>query len=590
MNQNYQPHKKKNKEGVLRRHRVLLVVVCSLIAVLCWSLAEAQRYQPKIGRLGGELIRSTISDPKSFNPILAKETSTTVVTRHLFEGLTRTNGITTEVEPNLARSWEVDSSGKVWIFKLREDVVWFDNHKFSADDVVFTFNQLIFNPDIPNSARDIFTIAGEIFKVEKIDQLTVRFSLPVKFAPFLRSMSQEILPRHILKDKLDAGDFNSTWGLDAAPETVIGTGPFKLVQYLSGQKVTLVKNHLYWRRDEAGTRLPYLDKITLLIVQSQDTALLKFQEGELDYYGLRGSDYPILKPKEQDADFTIYETGPAFGTNFLIFNQNQGKDEKTSKPFVDAHKLRWFSDKRFRQAVAYCIDRQSIINIVMNGLAYRQDSAMSPSAGFFYNGNVKKYEYNLDKARALLDEAGFCDSDKDGILEDKTGRMVEFSLYTNSGNTERVQLANIIRKDLEKIGFKVHFMQMEFNNLVTKLNSTYQWDAVILGLTGGIEPHFGNNVWQSSGQLHMWYPKQTKAATVWEKEIDTIFNMGVQELDRQKRKQLYDRWQEIVAENVPFIYTVLPASIFAVRDKFGNLHPTAYGGAFHNLEQIFIKK
>ena len=212
------------------------------------------------------------------------------------------------------------------------------------------------------------------------------------------------------------------------------------------------------------------------------------------------------------------------------------------------------------------------------------------SAGFFYTDDVKKYEYNLDKAKALLNEAGFSDSDSDGIIEDETGKKVEFSLYTNSGNTERVQLANIIRKDLEKIGFKVHFMQMEFNNLVTKLNSTYEWDAVILGLTGGIEPHFGNNVWQSSGQLHMWYPKQAKAATVWEAQIDTIFDIGVQELDRQKRKTLYDSWQQIVAENVPFIYTVLPASIFAVRDKFGNLYPTSYGGAFHNLERIFIKK
>jgi len=545
---------------------------------------------PEVGTHGGELILPTISDPKSFNPILAKETSTTAITNHLFEGLTTVNGITTEVEPNLARSWKVDNTGLVWTFHLREDVQWFDSQPFTADDVVFTFNKLVYNPDIPNSARDIFTIDGKSFKVEKVDKFTVRFILPCKFAPFLRGMSQEILPKHILEQKVKEAKFNSTWGLDAKPHDVIGTGPFRLIKYLPGQRVVLKRNPLYWRKDKKGNRLPYLERIIFLIVQSQDTALLKFQEKELDYYGLRGTDYPILKPREKEGNFIVYETGPAFGTNFLVFNQNRGKHEKTGKPYVESKKLSWFTNKCFRQAVAHCIDKDSIIDIVMNGLGFHQDAAMSPSAGFFYNPNVKRYEYNLDKARGLLKETGFFDKDNDGIVEDKEGKDIEFNLFTNSGNTARLQIANIIRKDLENIGFKVHFMPLEFNNLVVKLDSTYDWDAIILGLTGGIEPHFGNNVWQSSGHLHMWYPKQERPITPWEKRIDDIFNLAVQELDKEKRKRLYQEWQEIVAENVPFIYTVLPTSLFAVRNKFGNLYPTSYGGAFHNLEEIFIKK
>lgn len=214
---------------------------------------------------------------------------------------------------------------------------------------------------------------------------------------------------------------------------------------------------------------------------------------------------------------------------------------------------------------------------------------MSPSAGYFYNPDVKKYDYSFEKAKALLKEAGFFDQDNDGIIEDAQGNDIEFSLFTNSGNSQRVEIANIIRKDLEKLGFKVHFMQLEFNSLVTKLDSSFDWDAIILGLTGGIEPHFGNNVWQSSGHLHMWYPQQETPATPWEEQIDRIYNSAVQELDEQKRKVLYDEWQVIVSENVPFIYTVLPAGLFAVRNKFGNLYPTAFGGAFHNLEEIFVK-
>lgn len=550
---------------------------------------SGDRYIPQAGTYGGELILSTISDPKSFNPVLAKETSTTAITSHLFEGMTRTNGITTEVEPNLAKSWEVDATGLIWTFLLRDDVQWFDGQPFTADDVVFTFNKLIYNPDIPNSARDIFTIEGKVFEVEKIGPQTVRFKLPCRFAPFLRSMSQEILPRHILEKKVREGKFNSAWGLDARPADITGTGPFRLAGYVPGQKVILERNPFYWRRDKNNNRLPYLDRIVYLIVQSQDTALLKFKEGGLDYYGLRGTDYPILKPVEKEGNFTVYETGPDFGTNFLVFNQNRGKDEKTGKRYVDSKKLSWFTNKNFRQAVAYSIDRDSIINIVMNGLGFLQDAAMSPSAGFFYNPDVKKYEYDPANAKALLKEAGFSDRDKDAIVEDENGNEIEFNLFTNSGNTERIQIAGIIRKDLENIGFKVHFMPLEFNNLVVKLDSTYDWDAILIGLTGGIEPHFGNNVWQSSGHLHMWYPCQKFPVTAWEKRIDEIFNQAVQELDNEKRKKLYDEWQEIVAENVPFIYTVLPATLFAVRNKFGNLYPTPFGGAFHNIEEIFIK-
>jgi len=537
-------------------------------------------YIPKIGKYGGSLVLSSINDPKSFNPIVAKETSTTEITSYFFEGLTRTNGITTEVEPNLAESWERSVDGLKWTFNLRKDIYWSDGEPFTGEDVVFTFDQLIYNPDIPTSSRDIFTIDGKIFKVEAKDKHTVEFTLPVKFAPFLRSMSQEILPKHILEDAVKRDEFNHTWGVDTDPKEIVGTGPFLLEEYRSGERIILKRNPKYWRKDRKGSRLPYLEKIIYLIVQSQDTGLLKFQEGELDYYSLRGSDYPILKREERDGNFTIYETGPAFGTNFLFFNLNS--------EYVSKEKLSWFSNTRFRQAVAYAIDKKSIINIVMNGLGYPQCSSMSPSAGYFYNPDVIRYEYSLDKAKEILGEEGFRDSNNDGVLEDSEGNDVEFNLFTNSGNTVRLKIAEIIRKDLQNIGFKVHFTQLEFNNLVTKLDSTYEWDAIILGLTGGIEPHFGKNVWHSSGHLHMWYPRQKEPHTAWEAGIDEIFNKGVQELDRVKRKKLYDEWQRIVAENLPLIYTVLPARLFAIRNRFGNLYPTAFGRGFHNLEEIYV--
>jgi len=543
-----------------------------------------------VDKYGGMFISSTTSDPKSFNDILAKETSTTLVTGHIFEGLTKTNAFTVKVEPHLAKHWEVSADGLTWTFFLRKEVLWSDGQPFTADDVVFTYNDLIYNPDIPSSSRDIFSVDGQIFQVEKIDDFTVQFTLPVKFAPFLRGLSQAILPKHKLKKFVDEGKFNFTWGIDTEPKEIVGTGPFRLVKYEPGQRLIFEKNPHYWKRSKEGDRLPYIDKIVYVIVQSTDVQLLKFIEGTLDVFGLRGMDYPFVKPLEQKKNFTIYNLGPDTGSQFLFFNQNRGDHPKTGEPFVAAHKLAWFTDLQFRKAVAHAIDKQKLIEIVKNGFGYPQFSSMGPAAGFFHNPDVIKFDYDLKKAKEILEEAGYKDRNGDGIIDDKEGNSIKFNLFTNAGNTERIDIAAIIRYDLEKLGMEINFQSLEFNTLVGKLTSTFDWDAIVLGLTGGIEPHFGKNVWSSDGGLHMWYPRQKKPATKWEKRIDQIFSQGVQELDEDKRKVLYDEYQLIVSQQLPLIYTVLSARLTAVRNKFGNLQPTNYGGVLHNLEEIYIKK
>jgi peptide/nickel transport system substrate-binding protein len=208
----------------------------------------------------------------------------------------------------------------------------------------------------------------------------------------------------------------------------------------------------------------------------------------------------------------------------------------------------------------------------------------------FYCADVRRYDYDLAKARGLLQEAGFADRNGDGILEDQDGHTFEFNLYTNADNTERVDIAAIIRRDLESLGMKVNFQLVEFNTLVGKLTSTFDWDAIVLGLTGSIDPHFGQNVWLSSGQLHMWYPRQKEPATLWEKRVDELFSLGAQELDETRRKTFYDEYQKIIADEVPMVYTALSARLTAVRNKFGNLKPAPFGGVLHNLEEIYIKQ
>ncbi|UCD16118.1 MAG: ABC transporter substrate-binding protein [Candidatus Omnitrophota bacterium] len=547
-----------------------------------------KEYTFKCGKEGGQLFASITSDPKSFNPIVAQETSTTQITSLIFEGLTRTHPLTLEVLPNLAAKWQT-ADGKEWIFYLRRDAFWNDGVKFSADDVVFTFNNLIYNPKIPTSSRDIFTLQGRVIEVSKIDQYTVKFKLPFKFAPFLRALSQDILPLHKYKSLVEEGKFTFSMGLDSEPGDIVGTGPFCLKKYLPSETVVLERNPFYWKKDSCAASLPYLEGVVFTILSNSDTALLKFLEGEIDYYSLRPQDLAILGPQQVKDNFTIYNAGPSFGSNFLVLNQNPQTNPLTNREYVKNYKLNWFGDKRFRQAISFAINRQKIIKIVMNGLGVEQYSCLSPANKSFYTSGVQEYPYNPQKARQLLSDMGFIDTNANGTLQDKDGNKLEINFFTNADNTERVQIATLVKKDLEDLGIKINFLPLDFNNLVSKLTATYDWEMVLIGLTGGIEPYFGKNVWSYKGNLHMWNPSG-KPIAKFEKEIEDIFNLSARTLDKEERRKLFFRWQKIVSREQPLIYTVIPNSLYAVRDKFGNLYPTVYGGAFSEIDHIFLKE
>jgi peptide/nickel transport system substrate-binding protein len=326
-------------------------------------------------------------------------------------------------------------------------------------------------------------------------------------------------------------------------------------------------------------------------VTDQNAELLKFKRGEIDFLTAKGEDYPGLKKDEASGGFTVHRLGPNKGSSFLVFNQNLGKDSATGKPYVTPSKSALFCNEKFRKAIAYALDKQSMIRIVMNGLGYPQWSPMAPSEGRFFKSDVQEYPYDMIKAKGMLADLGFTDRNGDGIIEDSSGKALEFSFIINSGNVVRAKIAEIIRKDLSDLGIDVHFQQVEFNTLIQKIdNPPYEWDVILLGLTGGDEPHFGKNVWYSSGSLHMWYPSQMKPATAWETTIDSIFDTGVKELDFDKRKELYDQWQVIAADKLPLIYTVLSENIQCLWNKFGNINPSLNGGLLSNLEYIYVKK
>ncbi|WP_457624848.1 ABC transporter substrate-binding protein [Persephonella sp.] len=533
------------------------------------------------GKEGGVLKRALAGDAKTFNPVMAQETTSTAVIGVLFNGLTKTNLKTLLPEPDLAEKWERNEDGTVWRFHLRKDAKWFDGKPVTADDVVFTYNEIYYNPEIPSSVKDMLYIEGKKFKVRKIDKYTVEFVIPKPFAPFLQAVGQPILPKHILKKYVDNKTFTSAWGINTPPRQLIGTGPYRLVEYVIGQYAVYERNPYYWEKDRIGQKIPYIPEIKAQIIGDPDVRLIKFLSGEIDYYAVRPSDLPEVLPKAKEKNFTVYNLGATPSTLFVVFNQNP-------KAPIPKYKLKWFRNKKFRQAISYATDRTGIINIAYNGLAYPIYTAVTPANRRLFDENYyPKYPFNLKKAKELLLEIGFKEG-KDGFLYDPEGHKLQFTLITNSGNKERETIGNILKDDLKRIGIDLNFQSIDFNNLVSRLMSNYDWEAVIIGLTGSMDPYFGQNVWLSSGHLHMWYPNQKKPSTKWEEEVDKLFKKAAVELDPEKRDQLYKEAFKIIGEEQPMIFIAAPEELLAVKNKLKNVFPTVWG--WYRSEYVYISE
>ncbi len=548
--------------------------------------SNARAFDYEIGEYGGELTFATISEPLTFNLAMSNDAGSSGVLSYLFEGLTDISWLTGEPIENLAESWDVSADGLTWTFYLRRDVLWHDGEPFNADDVEFTFNEIIYNEAIPTSTRATFTFRlldenGDWqeapMTVEAIDEYTVQFELPVSFAPFLRSMATAIYPQHILQPFVDDGTFTEIWGIDTDPSEIIGTGPFLIEQYLPEARVTFRRNPDYWMSDAEGNQLPYLDRVVQVIVPEQEDELEAFRSGLSDIHGVLGSEYEELLPLQEDENFTIHRRGPTFGSTFVTFNQNRGTDPEADEPYVSEERLHWFTNPHFRRAVAHVIDKEAIIEQVQHGLGYPQWSPISPATGDFHNPDITTYAFDLERAKQILNDLGWTDRDGNGYREDELGNEIAFTMATNEGNSVREQVTGIIHAGMFELGLNVDFQVIDFGDLVTQLTTTYDWDAIVIGFTGGPDPYSGIVLWHSSENLHLWYPNQPEPATVWEAELDVLYIRGSQELDRELRLGYYHRAQEIVAENLPVIYTTHAERIAAVRNVFGNSTATLYG-------------
>lgn len=576
--------------------RVLLVLICAIALCSCHpTLSQAHARE-------GSLVISALSDPKTFNPALSQEAN--IFFSLGFEGLITTNGVTGEIEPALAESWEISDDNQRIVFTLREGLKWSDGQPLTVDDVIFTYNDIYLNKAIPTDSRDILRVGqqGLLPNVRKLDERRVEFTTPEPFAPFLRNTGLTILPAHVLRESLNRKnqqgepEFLTTWGVDTNPNQIITNGPYQIDSYLTSQRVIYKRNPYYWRSEPQGQPQPYIDRIISQIVESTDTAFIQFRSGSLDLINVSPDYFSLLKREEEKNNFTIYTGGPTLSSNFIAFNLNKGS--RNGKPLVDPIKSRWFNTVEFRQAVAYAIDRRTMINNLFRGLGEPQYSNLPVQSPYYLSPEegLKVYDYNSQKAKELLLKAGF-QYNAQGQLLDEQGNRVRFTLITNAGNRQREAMGAQIQQDLSRIGIQVDFNPIAFNTLVDRLSNTLNWECHLLGFSGGgLEPNGSANVWLIDGGLHAFNQKPSAGqpplegweVAPWEQQINDLYIQGALELDEQKRRAIYGEAQRLIKEYLPFIYLINPLSMSAVRDRVEGIEYSALGGALWNVHELRI--
>jgi peptide/nickel transport system substrate-binding protein len=543
-------------------------------------------------------VTSTIGDPQTFNYPFNNGYPHVFLFTTL--GLTTLNGETGKIESDLAESWEISNDNKQIVFTLREGLKWSDGEPLTADDVIFTYQDIIFNSKIPTDWKDSLKIgsSGAFPKIQKISDRKVEFTLPEPFAPFLYTTtggstnSIGIMPKHALANSLKTLDANgnpeflSTWGTGTDPKQIIVSGPYKIESYTSSQRVIFRRNPYYWRKDSQGNQLPYVERIIWQIIESTDSIILQFRSGGLDIVEVSPENFSLLKREEKRGKFKIYNGGPRLSQNFISFNLNKGR-RKNGQPVVDPIKSRWFNTLAFRQAIAHAINREALLNNVFRGIGVIQNSPIEVQSPYYLSPEkgLKVYDYNLKKAKELLLKAGFQYDVRNQLL-DAEGNRVRFSLITNAENKTRVAMGAQIKYDLSRIGIQVDFNAIAFNTLVEKLTNSLAWECYLLGfVSGGFEPNDGSNVWLPEGGLHTFNQKPQAGSEPltgrevqdWEAEIGRLYVKGAQELDETKRQEIYFETQRITQENLPYIYLINPLSLSAVRNRIQNIKYSAVG-------------
>ncbi|MCR4404146.1 MAG: ABC transporter substrate-binding protein [Candidatus Acetothermia bacterium] len=574
----------------MRKLTLLLILSLALVGVSLpaqqttnFLVLPLESLPDGLGRRGGSVTIDNIDNPKTFNPIVEQENSSNAVTALLNAPLVEADG-----SPAVAESYEISADERSITLVLREGIRFSDGVAVTAEDVVFTFNDVLFNPAV-QSNKASWRVAGAFPTVEALDASRVRITTPVAVPGLLSLLaSVPILPKHLLADAVASGEFNRAWGVDTAPEKIAGLGPFKLRSYTPGHQVVLERNPFYWKVDPNGTQLPYLDRIIIPVVSDDNVRLLRFINGQTEIYPPRAEDLPLIQAHASSGFRVLVSPAGTVDINVFAFNQD----------VADANLQQLFRDLRFRQAMAYAADRESMISTNLNGLGEpRYGPGIDSTYWIGDQSGFPSYPFNLAQARSLLDQIGLRDTDGDGVREfpagfPRPGAPVQFNILTVQGSSVLTSDALIFSDDLTKLGLKVTVTPVNFNTLVDRLIGSFPPDYQVarISLGGGGDPNLLRDIYSSQGELHFWKFSDGLGWDVpdWQKEVDRLLEEQATTADLNRRFELLAQFQTIVAENQPLIFLYNAQGLEAYReDRVGNFSGTTLSATLVGSELLF---
>lgn len=525
----------------------------------CLTLVLFAFASTALAQSGNELRFCLRSDPKTFDPQLVEDSNSETVAYLTGGVLLRVNRVTQQFVPELATSWKLDQQGRRITFHLRHGVSFSDGTPFSADDVVYTMKRLL-GPEIHSPGADAFHASSEPpqIVVPSPDTVSITFGTVVSGVERLFD-GISILSAHSPK-KLAAV-----------------LGPFQVADYKPGVEVLLTRNPNYWKTDAAGKRLPYIDRIHLQIQQNREMELIRFRRGELDL--IDRLEPEVFEQLAHEAPNSAYDAGASVESEMLWFNQAPAAP-------LPAYKKAWFTSQGFRRAVSEAINRRDLVRVVFKGHAQPAAGPISPANKFWFNAALQPHPFDVASALRRLNQAGF--AMRSGQLYDREGHAVEFSIITNAGNRTRERMATMIQQDLTSIGIRVNVVTLDFPSLLERMTRNLQYEACLLGFTNvDLDPSAQMSVWMSSAPNHQWNPNQKTPATTWEAEIDRLMLRQAAEIKPEARKRLFDRVQQIVWEQEPFLYLVNKNSLMAFSPQLQNTAPASIGPqAYWNVEVL----
>ncbi len=491
---------------------------------------------------GGAFVTASIGDARTLVPVLASDSASASIVGHVFNGLVKYDR-DIKLTGDLAGSWEVSDGGLTIIFHLRDDVRWHDGVKFTASDVLFTYQKLI-DPRVPTPYSGDFR---KVEKVEIVDDYTVRVKYKEIFSPGLASWGMSIMPEHLLR-----GEDLLTTEFARSP---VGTGPYKFKRWRSGERIDLESNHDYFEHR------PYITRYIYRIIPDPTTMFLELQTEGVDSMGLT----PLQYSRQTDAGFFKERFKkfryPSFGYTYLGYNL---KDKR-------------FSDKRVRQAINYAVNKNEIIDGVLFGLGRTCTGPFVPES-WAYNNDVRPVPYDPGKAKELLGLAGWRDTDGDGWL-DKGGEPFEFTILTNQGNQLRKQAAQIIQRRLKDVGIKVRIRVLEWAVFLNEFIDKRRFEAVLLAWSLSRDPDC-YDIWHSSKTAE----GEFNFVGYSNPEVDRLMEEARSTFDREQRKKAYHRIHEILYEQQPYLFLYVADALPAVHRRFRGVEAAPIGIGYNFID------